>query len=906
MAELPKFELSELDKLIVQRCQGEDFSTLRAQFLACAQGYQQWHADKIRSRHRKGASGANIVTRLTALTDAMVIKVFEFACCGMRAYPCAMIALGGYGRGEMNPYSDVDLMFYIADSRRDALGELSERILYLLWDLSYSVGHCMRTNAECLEIAAIDLSAYTAMLDARFICGAPSMYDEFSNTVLKPLLYRNTRTFFKAKLEENALRLQRYGSSVYILEPNIKEGEGGLRDLHMALCICKVTYKVNNLRGLLIKGVISERRYTEFIHSLDYLWRIRNELHYLSGRKNEQLHFDKQEKIADFLGYRADKSGLAVEQFMQDYYAAASRVEHIASSMIAAAEESLRPQLSYTRHLQRRNIDHFFFVLRGELYTFRSDLFEVDPTQIMRAFWLCQRHEVKLSLTLKGMIRENQARINDSMRRSSKMAGVFLDILRYKKHVYETLEQMHHLLFLNYFIPEFKRIYCRVQHDAYHIYTVDTHTLFAVKEITRLWQGEYEESKPLLTRLARDIDKPELLILAVLLHDIGKGQGGRHSEKGAKLVPTIARRLRLSKEGSQRLQFIVAHHLEMAHISQRRDINDENQIKQFADTMQMSENLNILYLLTFADIKAVGPNAWTEWKGFLLQELYQKTYAQLERGNFEQESRSEKIRDRKRAVVKMLQDEYPEKRVREALRFFSTRHVMAHYSEELADQIRVILDRGNKPLSMQVRFDPELNFSEVIIVTLDVPGLFTTIAGVMAGNGINILEAQIYTLSNGMAVDILQVDSGSHSPYGKDCLEDDQGGRDDDWDAIERDLLKYLQGRDDLSALVKQRREALRFSELKVTPGVPPLVSINNEVSADYTVIDITAKDKVGLLYAINSTLNRLGLYIGVAKITTQGKQAGDTFYVQDIFGEKLLHEEKLSELHQALMEQLQ
>ncbi|MDY0212685.1 MAG: [protein-PII] uridylyltransferase [Desulfuromonadaceae bacterium] len=906
MVALLKFELSELDKMIAQRRLGEGFNPLRAQFLDRAQKYRQHHAEKIRSRHQAGATGTDIVARLTALTDAMVARVFEFACCDKGVYPCAIIALGGYGREEMNPYSDVDLMFYVTDFSRDALGELSERILYLLWDLSYSVGHCMRTRDECLEIAAVDLSAYTAMLDARFICGAPDLYDEFSGSVMKPLLHRNTRTFFKAKLEENAQRLQRYGSSVYILEPNIKEGEGGLRDLHLALWISKITYKVKNLRGLLMKGVISERRYNEFVQSLDYLWRIRNELHYLSGRKNDQLHFDKQEKIAGFLGYKADKSGLAVEQFMQDYYAAASRVEHITSSIVAAAEESLRPQLRHARHLQRRNIDHFFFVLRGELYTFRNDLFEADPTQIMRAFWLCQRHEVKLSLALKSMIRENQQRINDRMRRSSKMAGVFLDILRYKKHVYGILEQMHHLLFLNYFIPEFKRIYCRVQHDAYHIYTVDMHTLFAVKEITRLWQGEYEESKPLLTRLAHDVDKPELLILAVLLHDIGKGQGGRHAEKGAKMVSTIARRLRLTKEGSQRLQFIVAHHLEMAHISQRRDINDENQVKQFANTMQMSENLNILYLLTFADIKAVGPNAWTEWKGFLLQELYQKTYAQLERGNFEQEIRSEKIRDRKRAVIKLLQDEYPEKRVRESLRFFSTRHLMAHYSEELADQVRVILGRGSKPLSMQVRFDPELNLSEVIIVTLDVPGLFTTIAGVMAGNGINILEAQIYTLRNGMAVDILQVDSGSHGPYGKNSLNEGQSGLDDDWDAIEQDLLKYLQGRDDLSVLVRQRREALRFSELKVTPGVPPLVSINNEVSADYTVIDITTKDKVGLLYAINSTLNRLGLYIGVAKITTQGNQAGDTFYVQDIFGEKVLHEEKLFELQQALLEQLQ
>ena len=816
------------------------------------------------------------------------------SCLDIDAHPFAILALGGYGRSEMNPYSDVDLMFYVPASERENFGEMSERVLYLLWDLGYSVGHCLRTRRECLDMASADLSAYTAMLDGRFVCGSYALYEEFCTRVLKSLTHRSTSTFIRAKMEENAQRLQRYGSWVYIFEPNIKEGEGGLRDLHTVLWICKVAYKVRDLRGLLIKGVISERRYNEFVDSLDYLWRIRNELHYLSERKNDQLHFDKQEKIAAFLGYRPNKSGLAVEQFMQDYYAAASKVEHLSSTMIASAEESLRPQMRHARYMQRRNLDRFFFVLRGELYAIRSDLFESDPTLIMRTFWLCQRHGVKLSLSIKSMIRENQHRINDRMRRSSKMSGLFLDILRYKKDVYLILEQMHHLLFLNYFIPEFKRIYCRVQHDAYHIYTVDMHTLFAVKEICRLWEGEYREKKPLLTKLAQDIDKPELLILAVLLHDIGKGQGGQHAQKGAKMIPTIARRMRLTKESSQRLQFIVAHHLEMAYISQRRDINDDYQIEQFANTMQGSENLNILYLLTFADIKAVGPNSWTEWKGFLLQQLYEKTYTRLERGNFEQESRSEKIRNRKRAVVSHLKDEFSEKRIRDCLRFFSTRHLMAHYSTELAAQIRVILNRGSKPLSMEVSFNPELKFSEVVIVTLDVPGLFTTIAGVMAGHGINILEAQIYTLRNGMAVDILQVDSPSH---GSSCNED--------WDDIEHDLTWYLQERGDLSDFVTQRRKSMQFAELKATPEVPPLVSINNDVSADYTVIDITTKDTVGLLYSINYTLNQLGLYIGVAKITTQGEQAGDTFYVQDIFGEKVTHEEKLADLRQSLLEQL-
>jgi [protein-PII] uridylyltransferase len=874
-----------------------DFATARPAVLEQLRGWRDHCAQLIRTAHRQGASGRQTVVALTAMTDSLTGFLAGF--CRRDLPPdedSALIALGGYGRGEMNPYSDIDLMFFSPGPASASLQELSQRMLYLLWDLGYDVSPCVRSRQDCLQLAEQDLTVATAMLDSRFLAGNAAVHDLYRKQVHAVLLNRNSQEFIRAKLAESEQRRRRFGSSVYLLEPNIKEGEGGLRDLHTAWWVCQVKYKLDSLRGLVIKGVISEEEHQQFFSLLEALWRIRNELHYLSPRKNDQLHFDKQEQLAAFFGYQDCRTALAVEQFMQHYYETASRVEHLASSLIARAQSTTQSEHRLLGYLKRRNIDENFFALRGEIYPCHDDLFVREPALMMQAFFLAQRHELALSLKLKTLIRENQFRINDRLRRSRAMAGTFLEILRGKKQVYEILAQMHHLLFLNHFIPEFRRIYCRVQHDAYHIYTVDTHTLFAVREITRLWQGVYRDKKPLLTRLAQETEKPQLLILAVLLHDIGKGQGSQHSEKGARMIPTIARRLGLGREDSLRLEFLVRHHLQMAYISQRRDLHDDNLIAQFAATMQMSENLNMLYLLTFADIKAVGPDVWTEWKGFLLQELYEKTYTVLEKGNFVREERSEKIRNRKRKVFELLAEEFDPRLVRDCLRNCSTRYLMAHRSAKIAQHLRVVLQRGDSPLAMQVAFRPERSYTEVIIVTLDVPGLFTIIAGVMSANGINILGAQIYTQKNGTAVDVLQVGSSDGLIY------DDPRK----WQKVEADLLWFLQGRGRVEEAVQKRRSSVQLSCKKMVPRVPPRVDIDNSISAEHTVIDISTRDEVGLLYSINHCLNQLGLYVGVAKITTKGERAGDTFYVQDIFGSKITQQEKLDELRRALLECLQ
>lgn len=874
------------------------YEARRSGLLDASRAYLDHHRNRIREEHRAGASGQLVVAGLTAVADTLIRNLFSCVSTGMAGGTrdrIALIALGGYGRCELNPRSDIDLMFLTEGEGMEFAKQISERVLYLLWDLGLEVGYSVRSIPDCLDIADRDLTARTALLDSRLLAGDTPLYTQYEKLVGAAVREKKGKQFIEEKLDERRQRLKKYGSSVYLLEPNVKEGEGGLRDLHAALWIAQVKYKCRILRDLVVKGVMTEQEGEAFEAALGYLWRIRNELHYLSARKSDQINFEQQEKIAQFLGYHDTHSAPAVEQFMQDYYAHAVRVEHLATTLINKVTQQEESGFRILGYLRRRVVEEGFYILRGELSVTRDDLFERDPALLIRAFLLSQRHGVRLSLALKGLIRDNLHRINDKVRRSKTMADGFLEILRTQHGVMESLREMHHLQFLNHFIPEFGHIFCKVQHDSYHIYTVDVHSLFAVEEIVKLWNKEYAELKPLLTEVAGDIEKRELLLLAVLLHDIGKGEGKDHCNKGAEMIPTIARRLGLSREDSQRLEFLIRQHLVLAHTSQRRDLNDEKLIAQIAQTMEMSENLKMLYLLTFADLKAVGPDVWSEWKGRLLQELYEKTFDVLERGDFRRERSSEKVRNRLRHVQERLEDEFEPRLLRDFLKTLSTRYILSYRSAEIAEHLRTMLGRGDKSVFLQIKHVIDGDYNEIVITTIDVPGLFSMITGVMAANGVNILGAQIHTMTNGVALDILQV-RGANGEIISDPRK---------WARVENDLAAVIEGRVRVEELVRRQRRP-DFLVARPRPRFPTHINIDNQVSDEYTVIDIFTHDKVGLLYQITRTLKELGLYIGVSKISTKVDQVADVFYVQDIFSHKLRDEAKIEEIRKTLIEKIE
>jgi len=875
----------------------QDYQQRRPQLLIAARQFVDGQTQIIRQQHDKGASGTWVVDALTCMFDVLNQSLYQAASSDqdeVDLQDCSLIALGGYGRMEMNPRSDLDLMFFYDVSGKAAAELISDRMLYLLWDLNLDVGYSIRSTKDCLDNASNDLTVRTSLLDARLLAGSKQSYTHFENKVARPVMNNGSQQFIRRKLDENDERLRKYGSSVYVLEPNIKEGEGGLREMHTALWVSRVKFKSRSLKELLIKGVLTAQQAEEYRSALDYLWRIRNQLHFLSPRKSDQMMFDQQKQIAEFLGYESDRKAQAVEKFMQDYYTRATEIDLLSSTLVVKATQREDAHSGMLGFFVRRNLEDGFYVLRGDLGIADPKMMQDQPELMMKAFELAQKHNAKLNISLKNLIRECLPLVNDKIRRSRVMSESFLRILRHSKGVGRTLRKMHHLHVLHHFIPEFKRIFCKVQFDVYHIYTVDIHSLFAIEEICKLWDGDYINEFQQLTQLAKNVEKRELLLLAVLFHDIGKGEGKDHSSKGASMIPTIARRLGLNKEDTQRLRFLVQHHLDMTIISQRRDLHDMKMIAQFAETMGMSENLKMLYLLTFADVRAVGPDVWSNWKGQLLQELFEKTYDFLEKGDFYLEKRSEKVRIRKRKVKQVLLDDFPESRVNRTLGNLSTRYLLSYHSWEIINHLRLSLSRGKKSLAMKVEQHPDGNYTEIVLSTLDMPGLFSLIAGVMSAHAINILGAQIHTRRNGVVLDVLQVNS----------LTGEIVDNPEKWNRVEQDLIGAIEGRIYVEDLVAKRQEPTYLSA-REKPRQANQVAIDNEVSDKYSVIDVFAHDKVGLLYDITQTLNSLGLYIAVSKISTKVDQVADVFYVHDIFGQKILLPEKQEEVRSALIDKL-
>ena len=873
------------------------FDEKRPLYFSGCKNFLSHYRDEIRKRHDAGASGSEVAHLICDMMDEVNNKlfrsiIFDLAGGDEMLEHITLVAVGGYGRGELNPFSDIDIMF-LHDGTLPAakVEDIAQKLLYLLWDMRLDVGSSVRTISDCVEMAASDGTVKTALMDARFLSGSRQLYDQLHKVIFTQILPKSSDKFIKEKISDMKGRRDKYGSTVYLLEPNLKEGEGGLRDLQTAMWVARVKYKFSEPRELIIKGILTDEELELYHDALDYLWRIRNELHYFSGRKNDQLTFDAQVHLATFMGYEDRERVLAVEDFMRDYYRHANKVEHFASSLVSRCIWRDEGALKILGYFVRRPVGDGCFVLKGELIIPDESVIQKNPTVLMRIFELAQKHSVSLNIRVKGAIRKNLHLINDKFRRNRDVNQSFMNILRAAKGVTDTLRLMHHLELLNHYIPELEHIYCKVQHDMYHIYTVDIHTLFAVEQTEKMLNGELKDKLPLPCEVAAQIGKPELLLLGVLFHDIGKGEGGGHAEKGAAMIPTIARRMGLSREDNERLEFLVRQHLLFAHISQRRDLNDEKMIAQFARQMETSENLKMLYLLTVADVRAVGSEVWTNWKASLFQELYEKAFSILDRGEFQQEASSDRVRSIIKKVTDMLENDFPATVVREELKAMPVRLLLSNTPQLICEQARMLIAQQQDGILMRITHQPESGYSEFTICAHDMPGLFSRITGVMAANGVNILGAQINTSSNGKVLDILQV----NSPLGS-LITDQQR-----WQKIQDEMRRVIQGETRVTELVAKRQRPTLITS-RPSPRFATRVDIDNEVSDSYTVMDIYAHDKVGLLYLITSTLTELGLYIGVSKISTKVDQVADVFYVRDIFGHKITSEDKLTEIRNKLI----
>jgi [protein-PII] uridylyltransferase len=843
--------------------------------------------EELAKLHVAGESGRTVVELYTRHIDRLIRYLFDAATrLYARRYPqlhqrCAVFAQGGYGRGELNFYSDIDLLFLYHWKITPYVETVHETIMNNLWDAGFTTLPAVRNVRECVRLANKDLTVKTSLLDYRYLCGDEPLAREFTTALEREILGKHTERFFQDKAQESRERHQKHGGSIYLLEPNLKESQGGLRDLHTAGWLAKVKFKVHTLRELIAKGVISAHTLAEVEEARDFLWRVRNGLHLLAHDEQDQLTFEYQDQLAPALGFSD------VTSFMRHYYRHATILHAFSQTMTERCLETPR-FYSFIGRPRSREIRAGVRILDDTLIVTKAEILTDEPLNLVTIFHDAQRHGVRLASDTRQLIRDALASLPADVAATPALRDAFFAILNWKQRVAPTLREMHALGVLEWLLPEFGHLRWRTQRDLYHVYAVDEHTLYGVSELERLRDGDYKTDLPLLTQVMREIDRVEILFLAMLFHDVGKGYGHEHSERGAGMVPPAAARWQLTPDDTHEWHHLVLHHLLMSHIAQRRDVSDDTVIANFASVVGTPAVLKKLYLLTFADMKAVGPKVWSAWKGGLLDELYRRTLERFETGESVEEEREARLQRRKDQLVPLLHTVAPPEQVAAFLEsmpesyFLSTpeKAVPAHF-QLLNRFAQSNGDGASDPYRVALVHFPEREFSELTVVTRDRPGLFAMLTGVLAAQGLNIADARITTSRDGIALDVFRLSHAERRELVMDA---------DTWTRVHARLGAVLRGERTMEEMLRAASPPSYLNKHKAR--IPTEVTVDNTDSPRYTVIDITAPDRMGLLFTITYALFQLGLEIHLAKITTNVDQVLDVFYVTDHSGAKVLDPE--------------
>ncbi|MGM4907664.1 [protein-PII] uridylyltransferase [Tardiphaga sp. 866_E4_N2_1] len=881
---------AEIDALAVQHRGKNDLfraavaKLLKAELLKASEAAE---AVLLKDRH-----GRRCAEQLCHVQDEIIRMLFAAATKHLYHSPIpsgaermAVVSTGGYGRGLMAPESDIDLLF-ILPYKQTAWGEqVAEVILYCLWDMGLKVGHATRSVDESIRQARGDMTIRTAILETRFLTGDQALYDELVTRFDAEVVQGTAAEFVTAKLAEREERHRRGGQSRYLVEPNVKDGKGGLRDLHTVFWIAKYVYRVRDSKELVARGVFDPQEYRTFKRCEDFLWSVRCNIHFLTKRPEERLSFDLQREIAVRLGYTSHPGMQDVERFMKHYFLIAKEVGDLTAILCAKLEDQqAKPAPALTRmmaklrpemHRRRLPDSDAFIIDNNRINLAAPDVFKEDPINLIRFFRLAQKHNLAFHPDAMRTATRSLRLITPEIRENAEANALFMEILT-SDNAEIVLRRMNETGVLGHFIRAFGRIVSMMQFNMYHHYTVDEHLLRCVgilQEIERGGNDEFVVASDLMRKI-----RPEhraVIYITVLLHDIAKGRPEDHSIAGAKVARRLCPRLGFNAADTDLVAWLIEEHLTMSTVAQSRDLSDSKTIENFAAVVQSVEQMKLLTILTTADIRGVGPGVWNGWKAQLIRTLYYETEPVLT-GGFSEVNRAQRIASAQ-AEFRRAFTEWPE----QDLNAYILRHYPAYWLKVELDRkirharfLRASEEAGHK-LAINVGFDEARGVTELTILAVDHPWLLSIIAGACAAAGANIVDAQIYTTTDGRALDTIAISR----EYDRD---DDEGRR---ATRIGDMIEDVLEGKVRLPETVAKR--ASTKGKIRAFT-VEPEVIVNNQWSDRYTVIEVSGLDRPGLLYQLTTAISKLNLNIASAHVATFGERARDVFYVTDLLGAQI------------------
>jgi [protein-PII] uridylyltransferase len=860
--------------------------------------------ERVKERVEAGTLPGIIAARaLSDVQDVLIqvlydfaVKHFYYAQNPTESERVAVVATGGYGRGQLAPGSDIDLLF-VRPFKQTAWGEsVIEFILHMLWDLGLKVGHATRSLAECVRLSKQDITIRTALLEARYLWGDKGLYEDLRKKFWSEVATGNGQDFVEAKLAERDQRHLRQGESRYLVEPNIKEGKGGLRDLQTLYWIGKYLYHVEDAADLVEHNVFTRDEYKTFQKAEAFLWNVRFELHYIAGRAEERLSFDVQLEIAHRLGFRDDNPRHAIEAFMRAYFLVAKDVGDLTRIFCAALEEQhkkRRPALSslLPGFLKPRTGTEDFYVENGRLDA-RANVFRRDPVNLIRIFHMADAKGVDVHPNALRTITRSLDLITEELRNDATANRLFLDILTSRRDPERTLRRLNEAGVLGKFVPAFDHAVALMQFNMYHHYTVDEHLIRAVGNVAAIERGELKIDHPVSTEIVKRIKSREALYCAIFLHDIAKGLPGDHSKVGASIAESLCTRFGLSPADTAAVSWLVRNHLVMSDTAQKRDIADPKTVRDFVEAVQSPEMLRLLLVMTVADIRAVGPGVWNGWKGQLLRELYYEAEAVMSGGDAAP-ARAARIDHAKTALAKRIADLPAPARERALGRHYDGYWLaFDDKAHERYARMMSAADGAGELLSLSAESNDFRAVTEVVVYTPDHPGLFSQLAGAVAVSGGSIVDAKAFTTADGFALDIFSVQDAEGGPFGDPA----RVAR------LRQTIAKTLSGEIRPRAIIAKRPTRKRASAFRVRPRV----NFDNEASAIATVLEVEGADRPGFLYDVTQSIFESGLSISSAMVATYGERAMDVFYVRDGFGHKVVHPERIASVEAKVAKALQ